>query len=216
DDAKCTLLRALIIGPEGTPYSGGCFQFDIFFPTQYPLTPPQVHFCTTGLGQVRFNPNLYSCGTVCLSLLGTWKGLQGEQWHETSTLLQVLISIQSLILVPEPYFNEPGYETLLGTDRGKRFSQSYNEDIIIHTIAHAMVAQLKRPCSGFEDVIKKHFQIKKKRILKEIRGHMKSHNSKALQKAYDSLKIELDKLPPFSSKKTGTSSKEETIVKEDI
>ncbi|XP_069681648.1 baculoviral IAP repeat-containing protein 6-like [Periplaneta americana] len=195
DDAKCTLLRALIIGPEGTPYSGGCFQFDIFFPPQYPTQPPLVHFCTTGLGQVRFNPNLYACGMVCLSLLGTWKGLQGEHWHETSTLLQVLISIQSLILVPEPYFNEPGYEALLGTDKGRRYSQSYSEDILVNTIMHAMVSQLRRPSSGFEDVVRTHFRIKRKRILKEIKGHMKSYNNtKALQKAYESLRVELDKL----------------------
>jgi hypothetical protein len=43
---------------------------------------------------------------VCLSLLGTWTGpgwISGQ-----STLLQVLISIQSLILCEEPYLNEPG------------------------------------------------------------------------------------------------------------
>lgn len=203
DDAKYTLLKALIIGPEGTPYTGGCFQFDIFFPPQYPTQPPLVHFCTTGMGQVRFNPNLYSCGMVCLSLLGTWKGLQGEHWHETSTLLQVLISIQSLILVPEPYFNEPGYESLLGTDKGRRHSQSYNEDILVHSINHAMVLQLQRPCSGFEDVIRTHFRIKRKSILKEIKGYMKTYsNTKALQKAYESLRVELDKLKedPASAK----------------
>ncbi len=49
----------------------------------------QVNFRTTGGGIVRFNPNLYQCGKVCLSLLGTWEGAQGEQWNETSTLLQV-------------------------------------------------------------------------------------------------------------------------------
>ena len=26
---------------------------------------------------------------MCLSLLGTWEGAQGEQWNETSTVLQV-------------------------------------------------------------------------------------------------------------------------------
>ena len=37
-----------------------------------------------------------SCGTVCLSLLGTWQGQNGEEWNEkTSTILQV-ISINSL------------------------------------------------------------------------------------------------------------------------
>lgn len=46
-------------------------------------------------------------GKVCLSLLGTWDGDRGENWNaSTSTLLQVLVSIQSLILVPEPFFNE--------------------------------------------------------------------------------------------------------------
>lgn len=57
---------------------------------------------------------------------------------------------------------------MLGTDKGKRYSKSYNEDILLHTIVHAMVAQLKRPSSGFEDVIRTHFRIKKKRILKVV------------------------------------------------
>jgi hypothetical protein len=69
-------------------------------------------------------------------------------------------------LVPEPYFNEPGYEAMVGTEKGKHYSKSYNEDILLNTIVHAMVAQLKRPSPGFEDVIRAHFQIKKKCILK--------------------------------------------------
>ena len=74
----------------------------------YPSKPPAVQLMTTGAGSVRFNPNLYDTGKVCLSLLGTWSG---PGWDpKVSTLLQVLVSIQSLILVPDPYFNEPGYE----------------------------------------------------------------------------------------------------------
>ena len=30
---------------------------------------------------------------MCLSLLGTWEGAQGEQWNETSTVLQVSMNI---------------------------------------------------------------------------------------------------------------------------
>jgi ubiquitin-conjugating enzyme E2 O len=46
--------------------------------------------------------------------LGTW---QGPGWiPKESTLLQVLISIQSLILgTSNPYFNEPGWEGSEGT-----------------------------------------------------------------------------------------------------
>ena len=50
----------LTFRPEGTPYSGGCFIFDIYFPPTYPKTPPLVNLQTTGGGKVRFNPNLYA------------------------------------------------------------------------------------------------------------------------------------------------------------
>ena len=33
----------LYFRPEGTPYSAGCFIFDIFFPTGYPKVPPMVN-----------------------------------------------------------------------------------------------------------------------------------------------------------------------------
>ena len=42
DDEKSTLLKAVITGPEETPYTGGVFEFDIYFPTKYPAVPPKV------------------------------------------------------------------------------------------------------------------------------------------------------------------------------
>ena len=87
-------------------FPGAPFLFDIFLPDEYPRVPPKMQFLTTGGGQIRFNPNLYADGKVCLSLLGTWAGpswVPGE-----STLLQLLLSIQSQIFVSDPYFNEPG------------------------------------------------------------------------------------------------------------
>jgi len=55
-------MTAMITGPLETPYAGGCFLFDIYFPPQYPSVPPQVNLQTTGNGSVRFNPNLYNSG----------------------------------------------------------------------------------------------------------------------------------------------------------
>jgi hypothetical protein len=78
-----------------------------------------------GAWQVRFNPNLYNCGKVCLSLLGTWSG---PSWQPgTSTLLQVLLSISAMIIVPDPFFNEPSYEKMMSTPQGKAQSKAYNE-----------------------------------------------------------------------------------------
>ena len=67
-------LMQLLMFPESVdcPYCGGCFIFDVFIPVIYPAVPPKVKLVTTGYGTVRFNPNLYNCGKVCLSLLGTW------------------------------------------------------------------------------------------------------------------------------------------------
>ena len=45
------------------------------------------------------------------------------------TVLQMLISIQSLIFVDEPYFNEPGYEGTMHTPQGLQASQAYNQNI---------------------------------------------------------------------------------------
>ena len=39
---RMDLLRAVIMGPAGTPYHDGLFFFDIYFPPQYPNVPPVI------------------------------------------------------------------------------------------------------------------------------------------------------------------------------
>ena len=73
NEERATEVHAVIQGVEDTPYQGGFFYFSLEFPANYPLSPPRVALRTTGNGTVRFNPNLYSCGKVCLSILGTWR-----------------------------------------------------------------------------------------------------------------------------------------------
>ena len=162
DEKKMHMWRAMISGPEDTPYSNGVFIFDILCPAEYPTVAPKVNLQTTGGGSVRFNPNLYHCGKVCLSLLGTWQGDSGEQWHaSTSTLLQVLMSIQALILVPDPYFNEPGYERERSTPAGDRQSRMYNETIREGTIKYAMIEQLRKAPAELKEAVQTHFRLRK-------------------------------------------------------
>ena len=80
DKDKIDHMVAIIFGSEGTPYSSGAFTFDVSFGKDYPNNPPHVEITSTGNGTVRFNPNLYSTGKVCLSLLGTWRGQSTENW----------------------------------------------------------------------------------------------------------------------------------------
>lgn len=146
---------------------------------------------------MRFNPNLYNCGKVCLSLLGTWAGPGWEP--QTSTILQVLVSIQSLILVPDPYFNEPCFERTRGTYESKQHSDMYNEDIRTGTLRFAMLEQLKRAQIGsgningsiFADVIKDHFLLKRESLMLQLRDWDHNARNKSVTSA---IRDEIEKL----------------------
>ena len=156
-DVQLNLLKVLVTGVEGTPYSGGCFVFDVYCPPEYPRGPPKVMLVTTGNGSVRFNPNLYNNGKVCLSLLGTWEGEGGETWTANSSLHQIFASIQSLIMTSGVYFNEPGYEHLAGTADGKALNQGYVNIVRYATVKYAMLAMLRHPPRSFEYIVRAHF-----------------------------------------------------------
>jgi ubiquitin-protein ligase len=100
--------RALITGPSETPYFGGIFLFDIFLPADFPNVPPQIQFLNTGGGTIRFHYNLYADGKVCISLLGNSEGNNEEKWSPNrSTIGQLLVSIQTLILGTNSYVGRP-------------------------------------------------------------------------------------------------------------
>ncbi|KAI0041793.1 hypothetical protein FA95DRAFT_1584625 [Auriscalpium vulgare] len=124
---RSDLLRTLIIGPENTPYEDAPFVIDWFLDSNFPQSPPIAHFLSWTNGNGR-GANLYEEGKVCLSILGTWAGDRNESWSPTrSSLLQALVSIQGLVLVKEPWFCEPAYDKLRGTEDGIVNSRLYNE-----------------------------------------------------------------------------------------
>ena len=94
---------ALIVGNADSPYLYGYYFFKFDFPENYPFNPPKVTFLTND-GRMRFNPNYYSCGKVCLSLLNTWNG---DGWTSCQTIYSILIVLSS-VLSSNPLLNEPG------------------------------------------------------------------------------------------------------------
>lgn len=168
-EERMDICRAMIVGATETPYSMGLFQFDICYPALYPSQAPMVHFMTTGGGQVRFGPNLYNDGKVCLSLLGTTNaGEESHRWNpNVSSLAQVLVGIQSQMLnVAEPYYAEGGgHEGQRGTRAGKKGSARYNNTLRLSTLRHAVIEPLRNPAEGFEEVTRRHFAMCRKRLL---------------------------------------------------
>jgi len=80
----------MIMGPEGSPYSGGCFFLDINIPPEYPFQPPRVKFTTRV-----YHPNISKDGQICMDTLK--KG-----WSPALTISRVLLSISSLLTDPNP------------------------------------------------------------------------------------------------------------------
>jgi len=198
DQSKNQLWKALITGPDDTPYAGGCFLFDAYFPPEYPGVPPMMNLRTTGGGKVRFNPNLYNCGKVCLSLLGTWSGGVGEGWDSAaSSMLQVLVSIQSLIFVDQPFYNEPGYERMMHTPDGNSKSKEYNAVIRDGTVRYAILEMVKSPPKEFAEVVRRHFSFQRKRIEKVLDEWVSEQAS--LASLVRDVKQEFAKLPPPES-----------------
>ena len=162
-------IYIMIIGSENTPYVNGYYFFKLEYPEQYPMIPPKMTFCTQGIllsqlkkkqnndsdnfFSVRFNPNLYANGKVCLSMLNTWAG---PGWVPTNTITNILVAIQALVLNEEPIKNEPGHEGSSESDINK-----YNLIIQYANSKIAILDQLKSKNLGdfecFRDKIKSIF-----------------------------------------------------------
>ncbi|VAH50428.1 unnamed protein product [Triticum turgidum subsp. durum] len=166
---RIDLLRAVMVGASGTPYHDGLFFFDLLLPPSYLDAPPQVYYHSFGLC---LNPNLYASRTVCLSLLNTFGGEGTEIWSPaTSSLLQVLVSIQGLVLNNQPYYNEAGYEALVGTPKGCRNALPYNENAYLLTL-RTMLHLLRRPPLGFEEFVRDHFRRRGRFILRACEAYL--------------------------------------------
>lgn len=165
---------ALIIGSQNTPYFGGFFIFDIKYPEDYPIKPPTLKLITNN-NDIRFNPNLYENGRVCLSILGTW---HGPSWKPIMNIRLVLNSIVSL-MSEFPIQNEPGWEKTKITDKA---SIEYNIYLTYYTYNLAIVEVLngkyKTISSLFEKEIKEEFNKNLRKLdddllsYKEIYGRM--------------------------------------------
>jgi ubiquitin-protein ligase len=152
DEADARKGRAMIIGPEGTPYANCPLLFSLECPMDYPFSSPKVNFLTSD-GTTRFHPNLYVGGRVCLSILGTW---QGPKWAAVMTISTVLSSIQSL-LEPNPITNEPSWEKYtLADKRAKDYADFVKYRLT--ALSYNLLSQWKRghtphDFTFFEDVL---------------------------------------------------------------
>ena len=170
-------VYALFIGREKTPYHHGFYFIKFTYPDDYPMSPPKAFYATQGSiqgnGGVRFNPNLYTCGKVCLSMLNTW---QGPGWVPTNTIVNVFMAIQALVLHEVPLHNEPGYTSHPVKDP---IVQSYNRLIEYANYNIGIYEMLNQPPKGFEvflPIMEKYFVENFNEIISNIQEIKATYN----------------------------------------
>jgi ubiquitin-protein ligase len=166
--------KALIIGPEGSPYENGILYFIIEFPTNYPFSPPKIGYLSSS--RYRIHPNLYVgrshdnfIGKVCISSINTWSG---PKWTTVMHIGSILLSIQSL-LCNDPLHNEPGFEN----EEGPR-NDLYNTIVEHDTYNHLILRNgfdIHPLFDSFEPIIKNHLLKNKEKILSKIKINKEKH-----------------------------------------
>lgn len=84
------IWQATIIGPKDSPYEGGIFKLDIYFPDNYPMIKPNIIFRTK-----IFHPNIDRVGNICLDVIN-------QNWVPLLTVSKILLSISSILDDPNP------------------------------------------------------------------------------------------------------------------
>ena len=83
-------LHVSISGPEGSPYEGGVFKFDMSLSDDYPKVPPKVKFITK-----IYHPNIDNRGNVSLDILQ-------DKWNPSFQIRTVLEKFHALLSDPKP------------------------------------------------------------------------------------------------------------------
>jgi len=107
DESNLFEWKIYIEGPKDTLYEGGVFQLTMKFPSDFPMSPPELRFMSDF-----WHPNVYrDTGLVCISILhppveDEMSGeLASERWLPTQTVTTILLSVISLL--NSPNFSSP-------------------------------------------------------------------------------------------------------------
>jgi len=173
DENDMLVGHALVMGPPDTIYNHGYYFFKFNFSLEYPFKPPSLEYLTNENG-IRFHPNLYRNGKVCLSLLNTWRG---EQWTSCQTIRTILLTLVTLFH-NKPLLNEPGI-----TEKYKYFYK-YNDMIEFSNYNTAIISVLNKKIipnmnEKFKDIILEKYRENKESILKKLKDNIDNKEKKS-------------------------------------
>lgn len=90
-DNNLEKINITCIGPKYTPYEEIILNLQYYIPSTYPNTPPKVYF----LNKIYHSNISIEDGSICLDILK-------DNWKPIYTLLSIYISLQLLLIEPNP------------------------------------------------------------------------------------------------------------------
>lgn len=102
-----------------------------------------------------------------------------------------------MVFVPDPYFNEPGYERHATTAAGKAQGAKYNADVRLGTVTHALLDHLRQPDPVFGGALRLHYSHQRQRVTALMQQWLKEakHPKTQLQQVVTQAQQELSRLP---------------------
>lgn len=68
----------------------------------------------------------------------------------------------------DPFFNEPGYESSMGTKQGKAQSERYNQRVRCDNVKAAMMDNIRCPPAHMATAVRTHFSLKRRFVKKTV------------------------------------------------
>lgn len=151
---RMDLISAMITGPVDTPYEGCLFFFDVFLPPSYPLKQPHAKYIKFHNTNSQIHPNIFHDGSICLSLLNqaakNVKRFSMFWMPGKSTLLQLFVSFQGLVLARDPINN-------ISVHRRVEESKAFNQNVV-NNVVLSMTTQIRNPPELFMEETLEHYR----------------------------------------------------------
>lgn len=191
DESNMLKGYAMIIGPKDSLYENGIYLFDFDFPVNYPYSPPKLSYKTND-GYVRFHPNFYKNGKVCISILNTWPG---DPWTSCQTIRSILMTLV-MLFDNKPLLHEPGIkETHFDFEKYNKIVTYKNIEIAFYEVCRRILKNNVQIHTSmiFKDEIIKHYHEKKEYMKKKVMDKLSENNEKELiQTVVYGMRFEID------------------------
>ncbi|KAK8794307.1 hypothetical protein WA171_003431 [Blastocystis sp. BT1] len=97
---------------------GGLFRAELSFPSDFPNNPPGMKFLSP-----MWHPNIYSDGTVCISILHSPGVDQFNEFESREERWRPILSVEAILISVQNMLSEPNENSPANIDAAKQYRE---------------------------------------------------------------------------------------------